>query len=62
MQSILVWLDGKKAYILAISAAINSYLVAAGIYEASLGALLQTILSILGGGAMVATTKLGIKK
>lgn len=61
-QTILQFLAGKKAYILSISAAILSYLVAGDIINANLGALIQTILSILGGGAMIATNKLGIVK
>ncbi len=68
LEQILNWLDGKKAVILSISALILSYLVTAGILEPSLGTLLQSILSILGGGAVYATSdlkganRLGIKK
>ena len=54
-------LQGKKAYILAIFTAINSYAVAAGIYDANVGALINTILSILAGGAVVATNKMGAR-
>lgn len=48
-------LNGKKAVILSISALLLSYLVTAGVLEPSLGTLLQSILSILGGGAVYAT-------
>lgn len=58
-HQILDFLDGKKSTILAITAAILSYAVAGNIIDADLGALLQTILSILGGGAVYATNKLG---
>ena len=68
IELILNFLDGKKSTILAISAVVISYAVASGLIEASLGALLQTIISILGGGAVYATSdlrganKLGIRK
>ena len=51
MNGIILFLDGKKTYILAIVSAINSFLVASAVYNASLGALIQTILSIIAGGA-----------
>jgi len=62
IHSILTWLDGKKSTILAIVSAIISYAVAASYLKADLGALLQTVVSILAGGAIVATNKLGIGK
>lgn len=62
LTQVLTWLDGKKSTILAICAAILSYLVASQLITANLGALLQTILSILTGGAVVASNKLGIGK
>ena len=52
---ILEALDGKKSTILAISAVLLSYAVASGLIDANLGALLQTILSIISGGAVYAT-------
>lgn len=61
-KAILYWLDGKKSVILAICAAILSYLVAANMMDAQLGALIQTILSILTGGAVYATSSLGAGK
>lgn len=68
MEKVLNFLDGKKAIILAICGAILSYLVAGDVITPNLGALIQTILSILGGGAVYATNdlnganKLGFKK
>ena len=68
MEKILLFLDGKKSTILAISSVVLSYLVASGILDAQLGAALQTIISILAGGAVYATSdlkgsnKLGFKK
>jgi hypothetical protein len=61
-EKILTWLNGKKSTILAISAAVLSYCVAGGLIDPQLGALLQTILSILTGGAVFETKRLGIKK
>ena len=57
MENILNYFDGKKTTILAITAAIISYLVATGLITAELGALLQTIISLLAGGAVVATNR-----
>jgi hypothetical protein len=57
MENLLKFLDGRKAVILSICAAILSYLVAGGIIDANLGALIQTILSILAGGAVIMTDK-----
>lgn len=62
LYKILEFLDGKKAPILAVSSAIISYLVAGKVIEASLGALFQTIISILGGGAVYASNRLGVGK
>lgn len=68
LEQLLLWLDGKKSTILAICGAVNSYLVAGKLITAELGALVQTILSILAGGAVYATkdmlgaNRLGIKK
>lgn len=55
----LGYLQGKKAVIMAILTAINAYAVAVNLYDAQLGALIATILSILAGGAVLATTKMG---
>lgn len=62
VNKVLTWLDGRKSTILSISAAILSYCVAGGFISPELGALLQSILSILAGGAIIATNKLGIKR
>lgn len=60
LVSLLNYLDGKKAVILSISALVLSYLVTAGVLEPSLGTLLQSILSILGGGAVYATKDMSL--
>jgi hypothetical protein len=57
MENILTFLDGKKAILLGICSAILSYLVASSLISADLGALIQTILSILAGGAVYASNK-----
>jgi hypothetical protein len=62
LKAILYWLDGKKSTILAITALILSYMVTAGTIDAGLGTLIQAILSVLTGGAIVATKQLGAGK
>ena len=68
MQSLLEWLDGKKSTILLIASAINTYCMAGGLYNTQLGALIQTILSVLAGGAKLVTAdmqgqnRLGFRK
>lgn len=62
MREILYYLAGKKTYILAIASAVNAYVVAVGIITPELGALWQTIMSILAGGAKYQTEVMGIKK
>lgn len=57
MEKLLTFIDGYKTYILAIASAVISYLVASGIITADLGSLLQTIVSILAGGAVIASNK-----
>lgn len=62
MREILYYLAGKKTYILAIASAVNAYVVAVGIITPELGALIQTIVSIVAGGAKYQTEVMGIKK
>jgi len=62
LKDILTFLDGKKAYLLAIVSAINAFLVASNVYTADLGALIQTIASILASGAKYQSDVLGIGK
>jgi hypothetical protein len=62
LKAILTWLDGKKSTIMAIGSVLISYAVAANMIDANLGAMLQTIISILTGGAVVATKTLGVGK
>lgn len=54
-ETFLTWLDGKKMVIVAIGSAILSYCVSTNLITADLGSLLQSILSILAGGALIAT-------
>lgn len=62
MEKFLKFLDGKKAMIMGISNAINAYLVAAAVITPEMGALISSILVVLGGGAIVATNQvLGAK-
>lgn len=62
MEKVLLFLDGKKTYVLAIVSAVNSFLVASGVYTAELGVLIQTIASILAGGAKYQTDVIGARK
>jgi len=62
LKDILTFLDGKKAYLLAIVSAINSFMVASNVYTADLGSLIQTIASILASGAKYQSDVLGIGK
>lgn len=55
MEKALLWLNGKKAVLLSIASAVLSYAVATGLVDAQLAALLQTVLSVLAGGAVFAT-------
>jgi len=54
-EKILTFFDGRKAMILSIVSAILSYLVAGNKITPELGALLQTIASVVFGGAVYAT-------
>lgn len=63
IQSILEFLDGKKAIILAIAGLIIGYLVQTNVVDGQLGALILAILNILAGGTAYATDKvLGARK
>jgi len=57
MTSILQWLDGKKAVLLAIAGLVVGYLTTANILDSQLGALILSILNILAGGAAYATDR-----
>lgn len=52
IHKVVYFLEGKKAIIVAIIGAVLSFLVARGAMAADLGALLQTIIAILTGGAL----------
>ena len=52
MENLLIWLDGKKMVIGQIISTIIVYLMATGVINAELGALLQSILAVLGIGAV----------
>lgn len=52
IHAIVAFLEGKKALILSIAGLIISFLVTDGVLRASLGTLLQSILSLLGTGAV----------
>lgn len=60
LNRLLSWLQGKKTLIFGALSAVNTYLMAAGAYEPALGALIQTVLTLLSGGAAVMTGR-GIK-
>jgi hypothetical protein len=58
MENLLKYLDGKKTIILAVIGLIDGYLVTTGTIDGLLGALILSILNILGGGAALATNKI----
>ena len=60
LHKLLSWLQGKKTLIFGALSAVNTYLMAAGVYIPEMGALIQTILTLLSGGAVVMTGR-GIK-
>ena len=49
MDNILLFLDGKKAVIGTALGAINAYLMATGVYDTNLGALIASLILILTG-------------
>ena len=57
MDSILRFLDGKKAKILAIAGIVCGYLTAVGYLDAKLSTMILSILNILAGGAAVASDR-----
>jgi len=62
LNSLLGWLDGKKSIISGLISVVNSYLVTAGLYDASIGSLIQSLVLILTGGAVYQTNVLKGKK
>ena len=54
-DSIIYWLDGKKALIGSVLNAINAYLISAGVIDANLGGLIATIILILTGAGVIVT-------
>jgi hypothetical protein len=60
MTKFLTFLDGKKSVIMSILALVVVYLMQSGVISDNLGLLIQSILSVLTGGAVVATKKLGL--
>lgn len=61
LEQLLWWLNGKKAVLLAVASAINSYAVSTSIIAPELGSLIQTLLSIVFGGAAIATQQAVVK-
>lgn len=68
MQQVLSWLDGRKAIIYGILSLVFSFLVTVHKMSPELGTLLQSIITLLGGGAhkatedMLGANKLGLRK
>lgn len=62
LVTILKWLSGKKSTIIAILAAVVTFLLSENIINENLAILLNGILIIVGGGASYATRKLVYKK
>ena len=58
--SLLNFLEGKKTILVGVSGAVVSYLVTAGVIDASLGSLIQTVLTLVFGGAAVVGARLGV--
>lgn len=65
---LLEWLDGKKTLLLSIGTLVVGYLIKIHTIDVDLGFLLQGILSLLAGGAKLATNdmqgsnRLGLRK
>lgn len=49
MDKIILWLDGRKTYISAVTLVVVPYLVSSGVITAQLGALITAIVGILTG-------------
>ncbi len=60
LQSVVDFLHGKKVIILAISGAILLFLGTSHLISAPLAILIQSCLTILGGGTDVATGIMGV--
>lgn len=54
-QELILFLDGKKAILSQLLSAVVVYLMATGIVDGLLGALLQSFILILTGGAVIVT-------
>ena len=59
MNKFISWLRGKKTIISGVLSAVNAYLTAANVYDAQLGALIQTLLTLFFGAAAIQTSRLG---
>jgi len=57
-----MWLEGKKTILVGCLSAVNSYLVAASMYDANMGALIQSLLLAVSGGAVYATVRMNKAK
>ena len=57
LHTVLSWLEGKKTTIFGIAALIVSFFVTKGGIDADTGTLIQSILTILAGGASWATNQ-----
>ena len=55
LESLLVFLDGRKAILSQLLSAFVVYLMATGVVDNLLGALLQTIILVLTGSAVIKT-------
>lgn len=63
LHTLLEWLHGKKAIFLSIAFLILTYLTKENILADNLSILVAGILTVLGGGADIATSmKLGTKR
>lgn len=57
MNKILFWLSGKKAVIVGLAGIIITYLTKENILTVNFAYTLQSIITLLAGGASIATTK-----
>lgn len=62
IRTVLYWLDGKKTYIFGILALTNAFLGAKGVLDVDTIAYIQSVLTLLAGGAEYTTVRLGIRK
>lgn len=60
LEKVVDFLHGRKATILGLVLMVNTFLVKEGLVSVNAAALIQGIISLLGVGADIATSQLGV--